>query len=90
MTGHGDLQERGGDRTSMSPEKQIPQGASVIDSAYLLADRTEVQIRHAGDDLTIHLYGGPSASANVLDSTDGISFSQIGTIGGDRSSSSRS
>ncbi len=35
-----------------------------------------------GDDLVIRAYGGPGASANVLASTDGISFVQIGTIGG--------
>ncbi len=35
----------------------------------------------AGDDLVIHVYGGPSASANVLASTDGNSYTQIGTIG---------
>jgi len=35
-----------------------------------------------GDDLTIRRYGGPSASANVLASVDGTSFTPIGTIGG--------
>jgi hypothetical protein len=37
---------------------------------------------NAGDDLTIRLYGGSSASANVLASTDGVSYTQIGTLGG--------
>lgn len=36
----------------------------------------------SGDDLTIHLYGGSSALAKVLASTDGTEFIQIGTIGG--------
>jgi len=35
-----------------------------------------------GDDLTIRLYGGPSASASVFASTDGTEFTQIGTLGG--------
>ena len=35
-----------------------------------------------GDDLTISLYAGPNASANVLASTDGLIFTQIGTLGG--------
>ncbi|NLX13639.1 MAG: PEP-CTERM sorting domain-containing protein [Phycisphaerales bacterium] len=36
----------------------------------------------AGDDLTIRLYSGPLASANVLASVDGVDFTKIGTIGG--------
>ena len=35
-----------------------------------------------GDDLSIHLYGGPSASAIVSASTDGTNYDQIGTLGG--------
>lgn len=35
----------------------------------------------AGNDLVIHIYGGSSASASVLASTDGSSFTEIGTIG---------
>jgi len=35
-----------------------------------------------GDDLVIHLYGGPSVEANVLASVDGTTFTTIGTIGG--------
>ena len=35
----------------------------------------------AGDDLTIYLYGGPSAAADVFASVDGVAFEQIGTIG---------
>jgi hypothetical protein len=35
-----------------------------------------------GDDLVIHLYGGPSAEANVLASVGGSTFTNIGTIGG--------
>jgi hypothetical protein len=34
-----------------------------------------------GDDLVIHVYGGSSASASVLVSTNGTDFSEIGTIG---------
>ena len=36
----------------------------------------------AGDDLSIHLYGGPEAGATVSASTDGISYDEIGTLGG--------
>ena len=36
----------------------------------------------AGDDLVIRQYAGGMASANVLASVDGISFTQIGAIGG--------
>lgn len=36
----------------------------------------------AGDDLSITLYRGPNASANVLASVDGTSFTQIGSIDG--------
>lgn len=35
-----------------------------------------------GNDLTIHLYGGPHASAAVSASTDGSSYDQIGGLGG--------
>jgi len=35
-----------------------------------------------GDDLTIRMYGGPSASANVLASEDGTNYTHVGTIGG--------
>ena len=35
-----------------------------------------------GDDLVIHLYGGPLAEANVLASIDGGTFTNIGTLGG--------
>ena len=35
-----------------------------------------------GDDLWIHLYGGPSADADVLASVDGATFHLVGTIGG--------
>jgi hypothetical protein len=35
-----------------------------------------------GDDLTIHMFGGPSASADVLASVDGSQFELVGTIGG--------
>ena len=35
-----------------------------------------------GTDLIIRMYGGSSASASVLGSTDGVSFTEIGTIGG--------
>jgi hypothetical protein len=35
-----------------------------------------------GDDLAIHLYSGPSASAEVFGSVDGSRFESIGTIGG--------
>jgi len=35
-----------------------------------------------GDDLMIHLYGGPSAVANVLASVDGSTFTNIGTLDG--------
>lgn len=34
-----------------------------------------------GDDLVIHLYGGPGAAADVLASVDGDVFEQVGTIG---------
>ena len=36
----------------------------------------------AGVDLNIHMYGGPKAGANVLASTDGVAYTQIGTLGG--------
>ncbi|MGQ9650877.1 MAG: PEP-CTERM sorting domain-containing protein [Phycisphaerae bacterium] len=36
----------------------------------------------AGADLIIRCYGGPSAAANVLASSDGTIFAPIGTIGG--------
>jgi len=35
-----------------------------------------------GDDLVIHLYGGPAAAADVFASVDGSVFELIGTIGG--------
>ncbi len=35
----------------------------------------------AGDDLVIHMYGGSKAEASVWGSTDGTSYTQIGTIG---------
>ncbi len=36
----------------------------------------------SGDDLTIWLYGGPYANASVLASTDGVDFTEIGSITG--------
>lgn len=36
----------------------------------------------AGNDLVIHLYGGPQAAADVLASADGDAFELIGVIGG--------
>jgi hypothetical protein len=35
-----------------------------------------------GDDLWVHLYGGPAASSHVYASADGTTFHLIGTIGG--------
>jgi hypothetical protein len=35
-----------------------------------------------GDDLTVWLYGGSNASATVLASTDGVAFTEIGSISG--------
>jgi len=35
-----------------------------------------------GDDLAVHLYAGPLASANVLASVDGGTYTRLGTIGG--------
>ncbi len=35
-----------------------------------------------GDDLTIHLYSGPGAGADVFASVDGTQFERVGTIGG--------
>ena len=36
----------------------------------------------SGDDLVIHLYGGPGAAADVLASANGSVFEPLGTIGG--------
>jgi hypothetical protein len=35
-----------------------------------------------GDDLTVWLYGGPNASATVLASTNGVAFTEIGSVSG--------
>jgi len=35
-----------------------------------------------GNDLVIHMYGGPNAAADLFASTNGDSYIQIGTIGG--------
>ncbi len=35
----------------------------------------------AGNDLAVHMYGGPNAIASVLGSVDGVFYTQIGSIG---------
>ena len=35
-----------------------------------------------GDDLSIHMYGGPSAGASVWVSADDATYVQVGTLGG--------
>jgi len=57
-------------------------GWRTTDAAQYIIVKWDVGIADlSGDDLTIRMYGGPSASATVLASNDGVDFTQIGTIG---------
>jgi len=49
MTGGSDMQQKECDRNGGGAAERRLAGAPVIDSACLLADRKEVQIRHGGE-----------------------------------------
>jgi hypothetical protein len=59
-------------------------------SEYLVVHFNTALADIAGDDLYIYVYGGSAASANVLASADGASYTQIGTLGGGTSGYLRS
>ncbi|MBN1855197.1 MAG: hypothetical protein JW829_20870 [Pirellulales bacterium] len=50
---------------------------------YIIVHFSNGLIDIPGDDLNIHCYGGPNASANVFASTDGMNYDQIGVVEGD-------
>ena len=49
MMAGSNMQQRERDGIGGGPAERRPPGAPVIDSAYLLAGRKEVQIRHGGE-----------------------------------------